>query len=102
MQKNLNMKQNSHCEKNNFHGFTGDRSHFQLYSGSMILGGLVGFAILQAFLNGKMQMMCSYKVCGTSRLYYDLCCGFCISHDGDINQLVKGVVEIIGDNRLLS
>ena len=35
----------------------------QLYSGSMILGGLVGFAVLSTagILNGKMQMMSLYK-----------------------------------------
>ncbi len=57
----------------------------QLYSGSMILGGLVGFAILSTagIFNGKMQMMCCtrYANDGSSRLYYDLCCRFCISHD---------------------
>ena len=37
----------------------------QLYSGSMILGGLVGFAVLSTagILNGKMQMMSLYKAC---------------------------------------
>ncbi|WP_289628354.1 Na+/H+ antiporter NhaC family protein, partial [Escherichia coli] len=75
----------------------------QLYSGSMILGGLVGFAVLSTagifkwqdaddvFVQG-MRMMALVGFIMISAA------GFAsvMTHTGDINQLVKGVVEIIG------
>ena len=81
----------------------------QLYSGSMILGGLVGFAVLSTagifkwqdaddvFVQG-MRMMALVGFIMISAA------GFAsvMTHTGDINQLVKGVVEIIGDNRALA
>ena len=81
----------------------------QLYSGSMILGGLVGFAVLSTagifkwqdaddvFVQG-MRMMALVGFIMISAA------GFAsvMTHTGDINQLVNGVVEIIGDNRALA
>ncbi|MEK5794290.1 Na+/H+ antiporter NhaC family protein, partial [Acinetobacter nosocomialis] len=71
----------------------------QLYSGSMILGGLVGFAVLSAsgifkwqdaddvFVQG-MRMMALVGFIMISAA------GFAsvMTHTGDINQLVNGVV----------
>lgn len=81
----------------------------QLYSGSMILGGLVGFAVLSAsgifkwqdaddvFVQG-MRMMALVGFIMISAA------GFAsvMTHTGDINQLVNGVVNIIGDNHALA
>ncbi|MFN4050701.1 MAG: Na+/H+ antiporter family protein [Acinetobacter junii] len=81
----------------------------QLYSGSMILGGLVGFAVLSAsgifkwqdaddvFVQG-MRMMALVGFIMISAA------GFAsvMMHTGDINQLVNGVVNIIGDNHALA
>ncbi|WP_173912168.1 Na+/H+ antiporter family protein [Acinetobacter sp. Marseille-Q1618] len=81
----------------------------QLYSGSMILGGLVGFAVLSAsgifkwqdaddvFVQG-MRMMALVGFIMISAA------GFAsvMTHTGDINSLVNGVVNIIGDNRALA
>ena len=81
----------------------------QLYSGSMILGGLVGFAVLSAsgifkwqdaddvFVQG-MRMMALVGFIMISAA------GFAsvMTHTGDINQLVNGVVNIIGDNHALT
>lgn len=81
----------------------------QLYSGSMILGGLVGFAVLSTsgifkwqdaddvFVQG-MRMMALVGFIMISAA------GFAsvMTHTGDINQLVNGVVNIIGDNHALA
>jgi predicted histidine transporter YuiF (NhaC family) len=81
----------------------------QLYSGSMILGGLVGFAVLSAsgifkwqdaddvFVQG-MRMMALVGFIMISAA------GFAsvMTHTGDINSLVKSVVSIIGDNHALA
>ena len=81
----------------------------QLYSGSMILGGLVGFAVLSAsgifkwqdaddvFVQG-MRMMALVGFIMISAA------GFAsvMTHTGDINSLVNGVVHIIGDNKALA
>ena len=81
----------------------------QIYSGSMILGGLVGFAVLSAsgifkwqdaddvFVQG-MRMMALVGFIMISAA------GFAsvMTHTGDINSLVNGVVHIIGDNRALA
>lgn len=81
----------------------------QLYSGSMILGGLVGFAVLttagifkwqeadDVFIQG-MRMMALVGFIMISAA------GFAsvMTHSGDINQLVNSVVNIIGDNRALA
>ncbi|VTX86916.1 Na+/H+ antiporter family protein [Acinetobacter junii] len=81
----------------------------QLYSGSMILGGLVGFAVLSAsgifkwqdaddvFVQG-MRMMALVGFIMISAA------GFAsvMTQTGDINQLVNGVVNIIGDNHALA
>ncbi|AYA03495.1 TRAP transporter large permease subunit [Acinetobacter sp. WCHAc010034] len=81
----------------------------QLYSGSMILGGLVGFAVLSGagifkwqdaddvFVQG-MRMMALVGFIMISAA------GFAsvMTATGDINQLVNGVVHIIGDNHALA
>lgn len=81
----------------------------QLYSGSMILGGLVGFSVLSAagifkwqdaddvFVQG-MRMMALVGFIMISAA------GFAsvMTHTGDINQLVNGVVHLIGDNKALA
>ncbi|MCH7335401.1 Na+/H+ antiporter family protein [Acinetobacter sp. NIPH 2699] len=81
----------------------------QLYSGSMILGGLVGFAVLSTsgifkwqdaddvFVQG-MRMMALVGFIMISAA------GFAsvMTHTGDINQLVNGVVHVIGDNHALA
>ncbi len=81
----------------------------QLYSGSMILGGLVGFAVLSAsgifkwqdaddvFVQG-MRMMALVGFIMISAA------GFAsvMTHTGDINSLVNGVVHLIGDNKALA
>ena len=81
----------------------------QLYSGSMILGGLVGFAVLSTagifkwqdaddvFVQG-MRMMALVGFIMISAA------GFAavMTKTGDINQLVTGVVHIIGDNHALA
>ncbi len=81
----------------------------QLYSGSMILGGLVGFAVLSTagifkwqdaddvFVQG-MRMMALVGFIMISAA------GFAsvMTHTGDINQLVNGVVHLIGDNHALA
>jgi len=81
----------------------------QLYSGSMILGGLVGFAVLSAsgifkwqdaddvFVQG-MRMMALVGFIMISAA------GFAsvMTHTGDINSLVNGVVHLIGDNHALA
>ncbi|CAG67272.1 Na+/H+ antiporter family protein [Acinetobacter baylyi] len=81
----------------------------QLYSGSMILGGLVGFAVLSTagifkwqdaddvFVQG-MRMMALVGFIMISAA------GFAsvMTHTGDIGHLVNGVVHIIGDNRALA
>ena len=81
----------------------------QLYSGSMILGGLVGFAVLSGagifkwqdaddvFVQG-MRMMALVGFIMISAA------GFAsvMTQTGDINQLVNGVVHIIGDNHALA
>lgn len=81
----------------------------QLYSGSMILGGLVGFSVLSAagifkwqdaddvFVQG-MRMMALVGFIMISAA------GFAsvMTHTGDINQLVNGVVHLIGNNHALA
>lgn len=81
----------------------------QLYSNSMILGGLVGFAVLSAsgifkweqaddvFVQG-MRMMALVGFIMISAA------GFAsvMTHTGDIDTLVKGIVHIIGDNHALA
>ncbi|MFD1438205.1 Na+/H+ antiporter family protein [Acinetobacter sp. ANC 4282] len=81
----------------------------QLYSGSMILGGLVGFAVLSGagifkwqdaddvFVQG-MRMMALVGFIMISAA------GFAsvMTHTGDINSLVNGVVHLIGDNKALA
>ena len=81
----------------------------QLYSGSMILGGLVGFAVLSGagifkwqdaddvFVQG-MRMMALVGFIMISAA------GFAsvMTATGDINQLVNGVVHIIGGNHALA
>ena len=81
----------------------------QLYSGSMILGGLVGFAVLSTagifkwqdaddvFVQG-MRMMALVGFIMISAA------GFAsvMTHTGDINQLVNGVVHLIGNNHALA
>lgn len=81
----------------------------QLYSGSMILGGLVGFAVLSGagifkwqdaddvFVQGmRMMALVGFIMISAS--------GFAsvMTQTGDINQLVNGVVHIIGDNHALA
>ena len=81
----------------------------QLYSGSMILGGLVGFAVLSASGIFKWQdaddvFVQGMRMMALVGLIMISAAGFAsvMTHTGDINQLVNGVVNIIGDNHALA
>ncbi|GAA5013565.1 Na+/H+ antiporter NhaC family protein [Acinetobacter puyangensis] len=81
----------------------------QLYSGSMILGGLVGFAILSTAGIFKWQQADDVFVQGMRMMalvgfIMISAAGFAsvMTHTGDINQLVNGVVHLIGDNHALA
>lgn len=81
----------------------------QLYSDSMILGGLVGFAVLSAAGIFKWQEADDVFVQGMRMMalvgfIMISAAGFAsvMTHTGDINQLVNGVVHTIGDNKALA
>lgn len=81
----------------------------QLYSGSMILGGLVGFAVLSAAGIFKWQEADDVFVQGMRMMalvgfIMISAAGFAavMTKTGDINQLVTGVVHLIGDNHALA
>ena len=81
----------------------------QLYSGSMILGGLVGFAVLSASGIFKWQEADDVFVQGMRMMalvgfIMISAAGFAsvMTHTGDIAHLVNGVVHIIGDNHALA
>ncbi|WP_335956570.1 Na+/H+ antiporter family protein [Acinetobacter bereziniae] len=81
----------------------------QLYSGSMILGGLVGFAVLSAAGIFKWQEADDVFVQGMRMMalvgfIMISAAGFAsvMTHTGDINHLVNGVVHLIGDNKALA
>jgi len=81
----------------------------QLYSGSMILGGLVGFSVLSAAGIFKWQEADDVFVQGMRMMalvgfIMISAAGFAsvMTHTGDINQLVNGVVHLIGDNKALA
>ncbi len=81
----------------------------QLYSGSMILGGLVGFAVLSGAGIFKWQQADDVFVQGMRMMalvgfIMISAAGFAavMTKTGDINQLVTGVVHLIGDNHALA
>ncbi len=81
----------------------------QLYSGSMILGGLVGFAVLSTAGIFKWQQADDVFVQGMRMMalvgfIMISAAGFAsvMTHTGDIQQLVSGVVEVIGNNHALA
>ena len=81
----------------------------QLYSGSMILGGLVGFAVLSTSGIFKWQEADDVFVQGMRMMalvgfIMISAAGFAsvMTHTGDITHLVNGVVHIIGDNHALA
>ncbi|XID74695.1 Na+/H+ antiporter family protein [Alkanindiges sp. WGS2144] len=78
----------------------------QIYSGSMILGGLVGFAVLSAAGIFKWQEADDVFVAGMRMMalvgfIMIAAAGFAsvMTSTGDINHLVNGVVNLIGDHR---
>jgi predicted histidine transporter YuiF (NhaC family) len=81
----------------------------QLYSGSMILGGLVGFAVLSGAGIFKWQQADDVFVQGMRMMalvgfIMISAAGFAavMTKTGDITQLVTGVVHLIGDNHALA
>ncbi|TXJ10153.1 MAG: Na+/H+ antiporter family protein [Acinetobacter sp.] len=81
----------------------------QLYSGSMILGGLVGFAVLSTAGIFKWQQADDVFVQGMRMMalvgfIMISAAGFAsvMTHTGDIQQLVSSVVNIIGDHHALA
>ncbi|MGE8539776.1 Na+/H+ antiporter family protein [Acinetobacter sp. ANC 3813] len=81
----------------------------QLYSGSMILGGLVGFAVLSGAGIFKWQEADDVFVQGMRMMalvgfIMISAAGFAsvMTQTGDINHLVNGVVHLIGDNHALA
>lgn len=81
----------------------------QLYSGSMILGGLVGFAVLSAAGIFKWQQADDVFVQGMRMMalvgfIMISAAGFAavMTQTGDINHLVNSVTGIIGDNKALA
>lgn len=81
----------------------------QLYSGSMILGGLVGFAVLSTAGIFKWQEADDVFVQGMRMMalvgfIMISAAGFAsvMTQTGDINNLVNGVVHLIGDNQALA
>lgn len=81
----------------------------QVYSESMILGGLVGFAVLSTAGIFKWQQADDVFVQGMRMMalvgfIMISAAGFAsvMTQTGDINQLVTGVVQLIGDNQALA
>lgn len=81
----------------------------QLYSGSMILGGLVGFAVLSTAGIFKWQQADDVFVQGMRMMalvgfIMISAAGFAavMTQTGDINHLVNSVTAIIGDNKALA
>lgn len=81
----------------------------QLYSGSMILGGLVGFAVLSTAGIFKWQQADDVFVQGMRMMalvgfIMISAAGFAsvMTHTGEVNNLVNYIVAIIGDNHALA
>lgn len=78
----------------------------QLYSGSMIFGGMVGFAVLSAAGIFKWQEADDVFVAGMRMMslvgfIMIAAAGFAsvMSSTGDIDSLINGVVSVIGDHK---